>query len=94
MFKLNYTETWKLDNKQFLLFQWSLSSEEKNFKKLMLAGCTELRDWDTQKIDVSTKHVPHTQSSAQCANINFFVCGIYYLNCMTELGEQEGLLIV
>ena len=66
MFKLNYTETWKLDNKQSLLFQWNQSSEEKNFKKLMLAGCTELRDWDIQKIDVSTKHVPYPEFRAVC----------------------------
>ena len=66
MFKLNYTETWKLDNKQSLLFQWSQSSEEKKFKKLMLAGCTELRNWDTQKIDVNTKQVPHPEFRAVC----------------------------
>ena len=67
MFKLNYTETLKLDNKQSLLFSVkSVKRVKKILKKLMLAGCTELRNWDTQKIDVSTKHVPYPEFRAVC----------------------------
>ena len=56
-------------------------------KDLMLARRAELWEWGARKVETHTFHAPHSQSSARCANINFFPFFFFFFN---SFNLQDG----